>query len=195
MANLSFKVALPIIIAGIFIISIFVALDYRNINVNFYIVFSLLGVYIFLFGFAIGQSFALPVKKLLKKATQLSEGDLSSRVYLETKDELGELARIFNKIAEDLEQSRLANEKTEKTVDIKVKARTQALEETINGLEQKIRNRTVELERMMAESEKLRQDMKDRETETNQFRAEISKLKESAEEPQLPQPKNRNLKK
>jgi methyl-accepting chemotaxis protein len=172
MANLSFKVAVPIIIAGAFIISVFIAMNYQNINVNFYIVFSLVTLYIFLFGFATGQNFSMPVKKILKKATQLSEGDLSSRVYLESKDELGELSRIFNKIAEELEQSRQENEKVEKTVDIKVKARTQALEETIGALEQKVRNRTIELERTMAESERLRQEIED-------GQAQISRIKES----------------
>ena len=110
--------------------------------------------YVFLFGFATGQRFAVPVKKLLKRATDLSEGDLKTRVYLENKDELGDLAKIFNKIADELEKSHSKTETTEKSVGIKVKARTKVLEETINALEQKVKNRTLELQRIVDESEK-----------------------------------------
>ena len=39
---------------------------------------------------------------------------------------------------------------------MKVQARTQTLEETINALEQKVRNRTLELQRIVGDSEKLK---------------------------------------
>lgn len=163
MLKISLKIAYPIILAGLFVIVAFVGFNYENLNINFYIIFFLLTVYIFLFGFATGQQFAGPVKELLQKAGDLSKGDLKSRFYLETKDELGELARIFNKIADEFEQSKNENESVEKSVDIKVKARTQALEETINALEQKVKNRTVELERIAKELEGFREQPKENE--------------------------------
>ena len=88
------------------------------------------------------KTYLLHVKKILDKATELSKGNLSSRVYLETKDELSELAEVFNKIAEELQASHEQEANTEKSVGIKVKARTKDLEETINALEQKVKNRT-----------------------------------------------------
>jgi hypothetical protein len=39
-------------------------------------------------------------------------------------------------------------------VAVKVKAKTQELEETISALEQKVRNRTIELERLIGEPNK-----------------------------------------
>lgn len=156
MANISLKIAYPIIIAGLFIMVSFIALNYQSLSFNFYIVLSLLIAYIFLFGFAIGQNFASPVKKLLKRADDLSRGDLKSRFYFQSKDELGELAKVFNKIAEDFEQSKYKNETADRLVDIKVKARTEALEEVINALEQKVKNRTLELERISTELEKFK---------------------------------------
>ena len=147
-------------------------------DTNFYIVFALITVYIFLFGFATGQRFAMPVKKLLKRAIDLSEGDLTTRIYLETKDEFSDLARIFNKIADELEKSRSETATTEKSVGIKVKARTQVLEETINALEQKIKNRTLELQRIVDESEKIQKKTKTQEIEIKQLRKELSGLKE-----------------
>ncbi len=175
MLKISFKIAYPIILAGIFIIVAFVGFNYENLNASFYIIFVLLTVYTFLFGFATGQNFARPVKELLQKADDLSRGDLKSRFYLENKDELGELARVFNKIADEFEQSKNANESVEKSVDIKVKARTQALEETINALEQKVKNRTVELQRIAGELDKLKDQPK--EDEILELKEKIKDLK------------------
>ncbi len=163
MLRISLKIAYPIILAGLFIIVAFVGFNYENLNINFYIILFLLTVYIFLFGFATGQNFARPVRELLQKANNLSQGDLKSRFYLENKDELGELARVFNKIADEFEQSKNENENVDKSVDIKVKARTQALEETINALEQKVKNRTAELQRIAGELEKFKDQPKEEE--------------------------------
>lgn len=179
MSNVSFKIALPIIIAGAFIIAVFIALNYEKLDLNFYIIFTLIAVYIFLFGFATGQRFAMPVKKLLKRAIDLSEGDLTTRIYLETKDEFGDLAKIFNKIADELEASRSKAETTEKSVGIRVKAKTQALEEIIGALEQKVKNRTLELQRMVDESSKTQEKTKITKVETEQLKKELDNLKET----------------
>ena len=106
MANITSKIAFPIIITGLFIITVFVALDYSRLDANFYIVFSIVIIYVFLFGFAIGQNFVSPLKKILQRAGELTKGDLSSRVYLESKDEIGELAKVFNEIADKLEENK-----------------------------------------------------------------------------------------
>lgn len=156
MATLTSKITIPIVLAGIFSMAIFTALDYNQLNATFYIVFLLLIVFVFFFGISTGQNFSSPIKKILDKANDLSRGNLSSRVYLETKDELAELANTFNKIAEELEESHQQQESSEKSIGIKVKARTQELEERINALDQKVKNRTIELERMTAELNKLK---------------------------------------
>jgi nitrate/nitrite-specific signal transduction histidine kinase len=177
MSKLRSKIALPIILAGVFGIAVFIAIDHERLDFSFYMVLALLAVYVFCFGFATGHTFASPVQKILDRATELSKGDLSSRVYLETKDELEELARVFNKIADELQKSHAQEESTEKSVDIKVKARTQALEETINALDQKIKNRTIELERLIAKSEDLEKQAKAKETESIGLKEELNNLK------------------
>jgi len=177
MPSIASKIALPVILAGSFAIIIFLAIDYEKMGLSTYVVLALLIICIFFFGFATGQSVAQPIKKLLQRANNLSKGDLTTRVYLETKDEFGDLAKAFNKIAENLEESHSANESTEKSVDIKVRAKTQALEEVINALEQKIKNRTIELEKMMKASEKLQQDAKAKELETAALKKEFDGLK------------------
>lgn len=177
MANVTSKIALPIIITGLFIITVFVALDYNRLDINFYIVFSIVIVYVFLFGFAVGQNFVSPLKKILQRAVELAKGDLSSRVYLESKDELGELARVFNEIADKLEENKSTIAATESGVNIKVKARTEALEETITALEQKVKNRTLELEKMINDSQRLQGEAKNKEAEIAELKKQISVLK------------------
>ena len=170
MSKLTSKIAIPIILAGIFSISIFIALEYDKLDLTFYVILLLLTLFVFFFGFATGQNLSSPVKKILERAEELSKGNLSSRVYLETKDELSELGGAFNKIAEDLERSHEVEENTEKSVDIKVKARTQALEETIDALEQKVRNRTAELQSMIKDLEKMQQQLMMKESEVSSLR-------------------------
>jgi methyl-accepting chemotaxis protein len=178
MSKLSSKISFPIILAGIFAMVIFMALDYDKLDISFYIVLLLLTLFVFFFGLSIGQSLTSPVKTLLDKATALNNGNLSSRVYLETKDELSDLAKAFNQLAERLESSQIKEENTQKSVDIKVRARTQELNDTINALEKKVQNRTIELERLMKESQRLHSDAMSKETEANQFKKELGDLRQ-----------------
>jgi len=94
MSKITSKITVPIILVGLFSIIVFMALNYNQLELSFYVILLLLSVYIFSFGFAVGQNFVSPIKELLKKARELSRGNLSSRVYLRTKDELTELAEI-----------------------------------------------------------------------------------------------------
>ncbi|MCX6718199.1 MAG: HAMP domain-containing protein [Candidatus Staskawiczbacteria bacterium] len=167
MAKHALKIAIPIILVGIFAIIIFIALNYETLEPSFYIIILFLVIFVFFFGFAIGQNLTSPLRRLLDKAIELSQGNLSSRVYLETEDELSELANIFNKIAQELQKTSEQEANMEKSVGIKVKARTQELEETINALEQKVKNRTIELERLLEESNKLQEAVKNKAEEKN----------------------------
>lgn len=159
-SNLTLKIAIPIILVGIFAIIVFSAAGYVRLEPAFYIIVLFFSIYVFFFGISIGQNLTTPVRKILDEATQLSRGNLSSRVYLETKDELSELAKVFNKIAEELQASREQQDNVEKSVNIKVKARTKEFEETIGALDQKVKNRTIELERLTQEIKKLQEAIK-----------------------------------
>ncbi len=178
MSKLSFKIAYPIIIAGLFIMVSFVAINYNNLNVGFYLIFLFLVIFVFFFGLAIGQKLTLPFKKLLKRADDLSRGELETRFYSENKDEIGQLSNVFNKIANKLEESNLENEKIKKLVGIKVEVETRVLRETINALEQKVQNRTLEMQKMAGDSEKF---SKAKDTELNGLKSQITELKEKLE--------------
>jgi len=180
MAKFATKVIIPIILVGVFAIVVFVAMGSQRLGIEFYIIIFFFAVYVFFFGLSVGKNLSSPMKKLLDRAVELSKGNLSSRVYLETKDEFSELANTFNKIAEELEASQVQQADAEKSVGIKVKARTQELEETINALEQKVKNRTIELERLVEESRRLQESVKNKGVETEQFRQELESLKRRA---------------
>lgn len=179
MSKLSFKVAYPIIIAGIFIMVVFMALNYQSADVSFYIILSTLVAYIFLFGFATGQNFSSPVKKMLEIAENLNKGNLKSRFYMEGKDELGELARAFNRVADNLEESRYETEKMEKSVDMKVRAKTQEMEEVIGALEKKVQNRTADNQRMFAKINELQQQAMAREKEFMGLKNQVGALRKN----------------
>jgi nitrogen fixation/metabolism regulation signal transduction histidine kinase len=176
MNKITSKITISVILVGLFSIVVFMAMNYDNIGLSFYVILLPLVVYIFFFGFSLGQRFASPVNQLLEKAKELSKGNLSSRVYLETKDELAELASVFNKIAEELEESHIDSEMIERSADIKARARTQELEETINALEQKVKNRTIELEKILGDSKALQGQVKTKESEIMQLKKEIEGL-------------------
>jgi len=81
-----------------------------------------------------------PVKMLVDITDQVSRGDLTQKVELDQNDEIGHLARTFNRMIESLKHSR------------------DEIEEYNRNLEQKIVERTLELEEIQAQlvqSEKL----------------------------------------
>ncbi len=53
----------------------------------------------------LSSSVSRPIKELAVAATRLGSGDLSARVFLKTRDEIGELAETFNRMSEQLSSS------------------------------------------------------------------------------------------
>lgn len=58
-----------------------------------------------IFMFFISKSISRPIEKLIKSSLQLSKGDLSARVDIQTKDEFSILADSFNTMAQQLNES------------------------------------------------------------------------------------------
>lgn len=159
------KICSSLIILGLFLIVIFIALIYQQLDFESYLIILLLLIFTFLFSFAISQNFIFPIKKLIRRASKLSEGSLKTRIYLETKDEFEQLATIFNLIAEELEKSYSLVEKTKHTVNIKIRARTKELENVIENLEQKFKDKAREFQRMADKFEEFRKLAREQELE------------------------------
>jgi len=74
-----------------------------------------------------------PIQGLLEKTQALAAGDLSARVTIKSKDELGELGRSFNNMADNLAQAQIE------------------LKEWGNTLEQKVEQRAAEMSDMQSQ--------------------------------------------
>ena len=172
-SSISRKISYSVILAGLFSTIVFIAATYQNLNPNLYVVLIPLTAFIFLFGFAIGQKVSIPVKEILKEADYLSKGNTKIRFSSKEGDEVGQLAKVLNKIAEDLE----INKSKVESLDTQIKLRTKALEEIIRVLEQKIKNRTLEFQRMLEESEKNQLQLRLREVEIKELQKRVSESK------------------
>jgi len=114
-----------------------------------------------------------PVIKLKNAAQKVSEGDLNTKVDINSRDEIGELAKVFNSMVEKIRNaySELEN---------KVKERTSELEALKSELETKVTEKTSQLEKKESETEQIKalnNAMIGRELEMVKLKEEIAKLK------------------
>ncbi len=75
-----------------------------------------------------------PVRKLIAETQKLASGDLSARVPELTDDEIGVLARAFNRMARDLEQAHSELLEWGRTLEQRVRQKTQELERAQNHI-------------------------------------------------------------
>ena len=82
---------------------------------------SLAGVALYLF---LNRMLIRPINYMTSTIQRIGPGSLSTRLQLETNDEIGVLAKSFNKMADDLEHKQLALERAKDELEIKVEERT-----------------------------------------------------------------------
>jgi len=75
-----------------------------------------------LLGIFLSRTLTRPIRELTQATHAISEGDLSQQVIVRSKDELGELAKAFNKMSAEL--SRSINARKQMTADIAHELRT-----------------------------------------------------------------------
>ncbi len=83
-----------------------------------------------LLSFQVANPIIRPIQRLTEVTKGLAAGDLSQRAAVNSKDEIGALAVAFNKMAEDLAYSKDKIDQYSKTLEKKVRQRTQDLEKT-----------------------------------------------------------------
>jgi two-component system sensor histidine kinase BaeS len=88
------------------------------------LLFSALGVtaIALVLGLILSRTITRPIRELTKATQAVSEGNLSQQVPVRSRDELGELARSFNKMSTDLARS--VNTRRQMTADIAHELRT-----------------------------------------------------------------------
>jgi len=103
-------------------------------------------ILVILIAFFISRSLSGPLKKLIESTEIIKQGNLKHRINIKNKGEIGQLAKAFNEMTNNLEKSH-------KNLEKKVKDRTQELEETLDdfytmriGMQKDIDSGTVEKE-------------------------------------------------
>lgn len=76
----------------------------------------------FVLGIVLSRTITRPIRELTQATHAVSEGDLSQQVTVHSNDELGELAKAFNKMSAEL--SRSVNARKQMTADIAHELRT-----------------------------------------------------------------------
>ncbi|MBD3208526.1 MAG: HAMP domain-containing protein [Candidatus Nealsonbacteria bacterium] len=112
-----------------------------------------------------------PIKKLRETAKEMAQGNLEIRTNIKTNDEIEDLSKEFDTMAEKLKKSK-------DSLETKVKERTKELEELTKTLEKRVDQRTTELKSKLEELERFRKFAVDRETRMIELKKEVDKLKE-----------------
>lgn len=103
------------------------------------IIIAVVGILIALvIGYIVAHGITSPIKALTKGATQIGTGDLTTRIPLKSKSEVGMLAKTFNKMAADLEVSTKAmieHEKTAKELELAAKIQQELLPKKLPKIE------------------------------------------------------------
>lgn len=73
-----------------------------KIVVRFFLVFLLCASVTYLIGIKLSKELSSPIKRLRNQAKIIGDGDFSSRIEVESEDELGDLSNSFNKMTENL---------------------------------------------------------------------------------------------
>jgi signal transduction histidine kinase len=74
------------------------------------------------------RQIADPIKRLTQVTTQIADGDLDARAIVESRDEIGTLAKTFNQMTQSLKQSQETLQDYSRTLECRVEERTQELQ-------------------------------------------------------------------
>jgi signal transduction histidine kinase len=96
---------------------------------NFILLISLMGIVLgVVLSFQLANPIIMPIRRLIEVTKRLSEGNLSQRAPVISKDEVGTLGKAFNQMAEDLSHTKKKIDEYSKTLEEKVRLRTKQLE-------------------------------------------------------------------
>ena len=77
-------------------------LNHQNIKIQAFLIFALLSIFVIFFSIILVKKFIHPIKKLTQGTESLKQGDLSTRIKIESDDEFSRLADSFNEMASQL---------------------------------------------------------------------------------------------
>ena len=83
-----------------------------------------------------------PLKQLLDIVQEVGKGNLDVKAGIKVRDEIGDLANEFNLMIDKLKTAREAIQEEKNILEIKVRARTNELQELAQSLDEKVKERT-----------------------------------------------------
>lgn len=172
-SKMSLRIASAVTLAGLFVMMAFLALQNDIFAYNFYLVLLLVIIFLFVFGLSVGQHTASPIKDMLKDTHYFIKGGYGVKYFKEYKGELGQLATVFNKIAEEFDK----NKSEVRNLDSKIQLKTRTLEEIISLLERKLKNRTTDFQKTIENLEKSQSQLRLKEKEILMLKKQIKKHK------------------
>ncbi|MGH9341291.1 MAG: ATP-binding protein [Acidobacteriota bacterium] len=104
--------------------------------------------------FSVARQITTPLKELRRSASVIEAGDYSQRVEISSRDEIGELANTFNSMAQSLEERSNALIDLNRRLEEKVSERTRELEQTNREVENAYRE-LKETQVQLIQSEKM----------------------------------------
>jgi methyl-accepting chemotaxis protein len=140
------------------------------------LVFTLSLVY-FIIYFILRSVIFTPLRELYKTILKIRQGDTKAKAFIKEENEIGELAKSFNQMIDELRKYQTELEETKQVLEIKVRARTKELEELAASLEEKVKERTRELQGKIDELERFQRLAVGRELKMIELKQEIEKLK------------------
>ncbi|MBI5115634.1 HAMP domain-containing protein [Candidatus Poribacteria bacterium] len=82
-----------------------------------------------------------PIRQLVEATQKIAQGDLTQKVKAKTRDEIGDLAKSFNRMVVDLRSSRDEIDKYSRTLEERVRQRTTELDQANDRLELELAER------------------------------------------------------
>jgi diguanylate cyclase (GGDEF)-like protein len=121
----------------------------------------------FLFGtlavFFVGTLITTPLRRMIRTAREIADGDLSKRANIAANDEVGQLARSFNMMIDHLQGSYKQMENTKQSLEKRVKERTKELQSEIGDrrkAEQGIQDANMRLQMSVEQLEQRNAELK-----------------------------------
>ncbi len=124
----------PVGILGIDMAADDVRREEKVLEITALFILSLAVIASFVVGIILARHFTDPIRELLKGIRRIGEGKLDTRLDLKRKDEIGELGRAFNDMAESLAASRRKLDEYNRLLEEKVDERTRELKSTQEAL-------------------------------------------------------------
>jgi len=150
----------------------------KKINIQMALTLILIIVLVSFANILLSRKIVTPIKKLINITKDIAQGKLDKRSDIKGTDEIGELASSFNYMAGELERAQNTLKEITQVLEVKIQARTRAIEEEKKSLEEKVRQRTQEFQERVVELEEIHKLMVGRELKMMELKDEIRRLKE-----------------